>query len=63
MTSALDGMSGQRHALAALYPGERAPGIGWTGVWVGLRAVLDTEASESNLDRQIVQSVVRHYTD
>jgi hypothetical protein len=24
-TSALDGVSSQRHALAALYPGERSP--------------------------------------
>jgi hypothetical protein len=32
------GVSGQRRAPAALYPGERAPGTHWTGDWVGLRA-------------------------
>jgi hypothetical protein len=34
------GVSGQRHALATLYP----RGKDWTGGWVGLRASLDTEA-------------------
>jgi hypothetical protein len=38
------GVSGQRHALAALHPRERTPGTRWTGGWVGLRAGLDTEA-------------------
>jgi hypothetical protein len=37
-------VSGQRHAQAALYPGERNPGTPWIGGWVGLRAGLDTEA-------------------
>jgi hypothetical protein len=37
------GVNGQRHALAALYPRERIPGIHWIGGWVGLRAGLDTE--------------------
>jgi hypothetical protein len=36
-------VSGQRHAPAALYPGERTPGTHCTGSWVGLRAGLDTE--------------------
>jgi len=39
MTAAL-GVSGQQHALAALYPRER-PGIHCTGRWVGPRAGLD----------------------
>jgi hypothetical protein len=39
LTSALDGVSGQRHALAALPP-ER-PGTHCTGGWVGPRAGLD----------------------
>ena len=34
------GVSGQQHALAALYPRER-PGIHFTGGWVGPRAGLD----------------------
>jgi hypothetical protein len=67
-TLALDGVSGQRHAPAALYPGERTPG---TEGWVGSRAGLDTEARGkvscpcrgSNDDRPVVQSVARHYTD
>jgi hypothetical protein len=44
LTSELDGVSGQRHALAALYPRERCPGTHWIGSWVGLRAGLGTEA-------------------
>jgi hypothetical protein len=43
-TSALDGVSGQRYAPAALYPQQRTPGtLGIRGL-VGLRAGLDTEA-------------------
>jgi hypothetical protein len=65
------GVSGQRHAQAALYPWERTPCTHCTGGWVGLRAGLDTEATGkisylcrgSNLDRPVVQSVARHYTD
>jgi len=36
MTAALEGMSGQQHAPAALYPRER-PGTHFTGGWVGPR--------------------------
>jgi hypothetical protein len=50
-------------------PGKRAPGTHWIGGWVGLRAGLDAGARRkicpcrgSNLDRLIVQTVVRHYT-
>jgi hypothetical protein len=39
------GVSDQRHAPAALCPGERNPGTHCTGGWVGPRAGLDTEAS------------------
>jgi hypothetical protein len=61
---------GQRHAPAALCPGERTPGTHCTGGWVGLKAGLDTEARGkilypcrgSNPDRPVVQSVARHYT-
>jgi hypothetical protein len=38
------GVSGQRHAPAALYSRERTPDTHCTGGWVGLRAGLDTEA-------------------
>jgi hypothetical protein len=44
MTSALDGVSGQRHAPAAFTPWGRTPDTHWIGGWVGLRAGLDTEA-------------------
>jgi len=62
------GVSGQRHAPAALYPRERTPGTHWIGGWVGLRAGLDTEARGKSFasagDRTlVVQSVVRHCTD
>jgi hypothetical protein len=38
LTSALGGISSQRHAPSALYPLERTPDTHWTGVWLGLRA-------------------------
>jgi hypothetical protein len=71
MTLAVGGVSGQRHASASIYPRERTPGTHWTGGSVGLRAGLNTEVTGkilsfcwvSNLDRPVVQSVVRHYTD
>jgi hypothetical protein len=44
LTLALDGVSGQRHALAVLYPWERTPGTHWIRGWVGHRAGQDTEA-------------------
>jgi hypothetical protein len=52
-------------------PRERTPGTHWTGGWVGSGAGLDSETrgkvlclcQGSNLDRPVVQSVARHYTD
>jgi hypothetical protein len=52
-------------------PGERTPGIHYTGDWVGPRVRLDTEGRgktawlcrRSNLDRPVVQAVSRHYSD
>jgi hypothetical protein len=44
LTSTLDGVSGQRHVPAALYPREKTSGTHWIGGWVGLRTGLDTEA-------------------
>jgi hypothetical protein len=69
-TQPLDGVSGQRHALAALYPRERTPGTDWIEGLVGLTDGLDTDArgkilclcQGSNSVRPVVQSVVRHYT-
>ena len=40
MTAALERVSGQQHAPAAIYPRER-PGTHFTGGWVGPRAGLD----------------------
>ena len=40
LTSALEGVTGQRHAPAGLYPRER-PGTHCTRGWVSLRAGLD----------------------
>jgi hypothetical protein len=40
LTSALDGVGGQRHTLAALPPGKR-PGTHCTRGWVGPRAGLE----------------------
>jgi len=40
MTAALEGVSGQQHAPAALHPREN-PGTHCTGGWVGPRAGLD----------------------
>jgi hypothetical protein len=52
-------------------PGEKIPGTHCTGSWVGPRAGPDSEVRgrilclcrKSNLDRPVVQSVARHYTD
>jgi hypothetical protein len=44
------GVSGQRHAPAEHYPGERTPGTHCTGGWVDPRAGLDTEVRGKNID-------------
>jgi hypothetical protein len=64
-------LSGRRHAPAALYPLGKNPCIYWRVGWVGLKDDLDTEfrgkilclCRGSNLDRPVVQSVARYYTD
>jgi hypothetical protein len=70
-TSALDGVSGQLHAPAALYPPERGPTVpiaqeaGWTPepVWTQARGNILCLCWRSNPDRPVVHSVARHYTD
>jgi hypothetical protein len=49
LTSALDGVSGQRRAPTALYPQERVPGTHSIGGWVGLGVGLDTSWGENPL--------------
>jgi hypothetical protein len=72
MTSALNaGEWSASRPGRALPPGKGPPRTHCTGGWVGPRAGLDTEARGkilclcwvSNLDRLVVQSVARHYTD
>jgi hypothetical protein len=41
------GVSGQRHASAALYPQERIPGTHWIGGWVNFTG-LNTEVGKKN---------------
>jgi hypothetical protein len=42
------GVSGQRYALAAIYPQGKDPRYHCTGGWVGLRAGMDTEDRGKN---------------
>jgi hypothetical protein len=69
-TSALDGVSGQRHAPSTLYPrGRPTAPIEQEAGWA--RAGLDAEARGnplclcrgSNLDHPVAQSIIRHCTD
>jgi hypothetical protein len=65
------GVSGQSQAPVALYPRGKEPRTHWTGGGVGLRAGLNKDARGkilsplpgSNLDRSVVEPVIRHYTD
>ena len=65
MTTALEGVRGQRHAPAALYPLER-PGTYCTGGWVGPRVGLDScgkSRPPPGFDPRTVQLVASRYTD
>jgi hypothetical protein len=69
-TSALDGVSGQRHTLAALYPRGKKNGTHWAGGWVApepiwtrrLQEITSCLCRQSNLVRPVLRSLVRHYT-
>jgi len=65
LTSALDGMGGQRHAPAAFLPGKQ-PGTHCTGSWADPRARLD-ECEKSRpppgFDPRTVHPVASRYTD
>jgi len=64
MTAVLEGVSGQQHVPAALYPRER-PGTHFTGDRVGPRAVLEGQkiSSPPGIRPRTVQPVVSRYTD
>jgi len=64
MTAALEGVKGQRHAPAALYPRER-PGTHFTGGWVASRACLDERkiSSPPGFDPGQSSPVASRYTD
>jgi len=64
MTAALEGVSGQQHVTAALYPRER-PGIQFTECWVGPRTDLDGAENlvPTGIGSRTVKPVVSRYTD
>jgi len=65
LNSALEGVRGQRHALAAPYPRVR-PGTHCTGGWVGLRPGVDRcgkSCPPPGFDPRTVQPVGSRYTD
>jgi hypothetical protein len=70
LTSGLDGCEWSASRPGSALPRGKTPSTHCTGGWVDPRAGLDTEARgkilcpcwESNPDRPVVQSVVRHYT-
>ena len=65
MTTALEGVRGQRHAPATFYPRKR-PGTHCTGGWVGPRSGVDGRGKSRpspGFDPQISQPVASRYTD
>jgi hypothetical protein len=66
---ALDGVSGQRHAPAALYPWGKDPQypfdrrLGGPQSWSGSRGYRKKSFASAGDRTPIAQSVVRHYTD
>ena len=61
MTAALEGVSGQQHAPAVIFPWER-PVTHFTGGWVGPRAGLENLAPPG-FDPRTVQPALSRYTD
>ena len=60
------GVGGQRHATAALLPGEKNPGTNCIGGWVGPRAGLDGCGKfrpPPGFDPRTAQPVASRYTD
>ena len=64
MTTALEGVNGEQHALTALYPRERH-GTHCTGGWVGLRASLygSKISPPPGFDPRTVQPLASRYTE
>jgi hypothetical protein len=62
------GVSGQRHALAALYPRGKDPPVpivqeaGWAPEPVWTQRLEETSSASVGDRTPVVQSVVRHYT-
>jgi hypothetical protein len=71
LTSALDGGEWSASRPGRFTHRERAPGVHWTGGWVGPRAVLDAVVKreipsprwESNPRTPTVKPVAQRYTD
>ena len=61
MTAALEGVSGQQHAPAAIYPRKR-PGTHFTGSWVG-RSGRAENLVPTGIRSRSVQPAVSRYTD
>jgi hypothetical protein len=63
------GVSGQRHALAALYPPGKGPPVpieqeaGWAPEPVWMQRLEEKSSASVGDWTPVVQSVVRHYTD
>jgi hypothetical protein len=68
-TSALDGVSGQRHAPAALYPRGKGPPVPivqeawWAPEPVSTQRIEEKSFAPAGDRTAVVQSVARHYTD
>jgi hypothetical protein len=69
LTLALDGVSGQRHALAAPYPREKTPPVptgqeaGWASELAWTQRLEEKSFASTGDWTPIVQSLVRRYTD
>jgi hypothetical protein len=63
------GVSGQRHAPAALYPGEKGTPVpigqeaGWAPEPVQTQRIKEKSSASVGDRTPVVQSVVSHYTD
>jgi hypothetical protein len=68
MTLELEAVSGQRHALTAIYPQERTPvpigqKAGWASELVWTQRLKETYFASAGNRNPVDHSVVRYYTD